>query len=451
MQYGQFATVQGADYSSQQITGAGNLQVGNLCSAKDAASGEAAFSDNSESLTITNSAKRTHTSGEIDIPPNKKSTTSDSTQYNIPVGNRYAVLENLSDQDKRFEFANVTPPQEDENLRIPPIYVNNIYNISEFNKEIKSKLTSQFTTDFNGNRIKIMFKSIADFRTAIKYLIETKRQFHTYKDPANKKFSVVFKNIHPTITLEEITEDLQHKFPSIISVTRLYKNNVPIPVIAAEFNGSQNIEQVLQINQICNISVKPERRRRPKGPVQCMRCLDFGHTKNNCNNSIACIFCAQDHYSVNCPKKDLPAVCKNCNGSHRADLRSIECPYYKKQIDTPSSNSKSGNIKNRLRNNPPPRLTSQNFPSLPTSNNIPNFTFAPNPPQNTNQNNRPNNNPSTHPPLINNSNNNSFIHSIINSITCFLVNIINNIIPTIVSNLQASLSAYFNNNNATVP
>lgn len=167
------------------------------------------------------------------------------------------------------------------------------------------------------------------------------------------KFSVVFKNIHPTITVQEIIEDLQHNYPSIISVTRLYKNNVPIPVIAAEFNGSQSIEQVLQINQICNISVKPERRRRPKGPVQCMRCLDFGHTKNNCNNSIACIFCSKDHYSVNCPQKDLPPTCRHCNGSHRADLRSIECPYYKKLIDSPSNNPNSGNNKTKSRNNPP--------------------------------------------------------------------------------------------------
>lgn len=353
-QNGQFVNVQGTDCSSQHLIGAGNLQVGNRSSANDAVSGQGDISDNnSESLLNINSAKRCHNSGEIDLPPNKKPSTTESTQYNIPVGNRFAPLGNLSDQDKRFEFANVTSPQEDENLRIPPIFVNNIHNISEFNKEIKNKLTNQFTTDYNGNRIKLMFKLIVDFRKAIKYLIETKRQFHTYKDPANKKFSVVFKNIHPTITVQEIIEDLQHNYPSIISVTRLYKNNVPIPVIAAEFNGSQSIEQVLQINQICNISVKPERRRRPKGPVQCMRCLDFGHTKNNCNNSIACIFCSKDHYSVNCPQKDLPPTCRHCNGSHRADLRSIECPYYKKLIDSPSNNPNSGNNKTKSRNNPP--------------------------------------------------------------------------------------------------
>lgn len=221
----------------------------------------------------------------------------------MPTRNRYAPLEKLN-TETRFNYVNETPNQENENVKIPPIYVNDIESISEFNREIKSKITNQFTTDIKNNRIKLMFRTIIDFRNAIKHLINTNRRFHTYKDPANKKFSIVFKNLHISITQEEIYEDLKEKCSSLISVTRLYKNNIPIPVVAAEFDGRHSIESVLQIKQICNLSVKPEKRRKNKGPVQCLRCLDFGHTRNNCNHTISCIYCAENHYSVNCPQRE---------------------------------------------------------------------------------------------------------------------------------------------------
>ncbi len=125
-----------------------------------------------------------------------------------------------------------------------------IPNINNFNKEIKKQITTQFTSDTVNNKIKLSFKYITDFRKAIKYLFSTNRQFHSTKDPMNKKFSVVFKNIHQSATQQEIYEDLITKYPSLISVTRLYKDNIPIPVIAAEFDGQQSIEEVLKINAI---------------------------------------------------------------------------------------------------------------------------------------------------------------------------------------------------------
>lgn len=392
--------------------------------------------------------KRGHNDSDSDSSsqPNKKSTSSEQDPYSVPVSNRFAPLEKLTENEKRFSYVNESAPQNNENIRIPPIYVNNVSNITEFNREIKMQITNQFTTDYNNSRAKLMFKTIADFRNAIKHLINTKRQFHTYKDPANKKFSVIFKNLHPSITLQEIYEDLKTKCTSLISVTRLHKNNIPIPVVAAEFDGHENIDLILQIKQICNLSVKPEKRRRPKGPIQCLRCLDFGHTKNNCNHAIACIYCSGDHYSAKCPQKNLPPICKLCTGTHRADLRTEECAYYQKIVEPISKRGEINNSKTSSRNNPPPRLSSQNFPNLPTTNNIPHFTFTPiSPPRHTVRN-QPYQNTSQHNMQANN-NTNTFIHTLINSISSYIINLINTIIPTIINNVQNSLSSFFTNNN----
>jgi len=73
--------------------------------------------------------------------------------------NRFAPLENQTNTDPRFNYINATPSQEEENVKIHPIYVNNIVNLSEFNREIKNKNSNQFTSNFINNRVKLMFKT----------------------------------------------------------------------------------------------------------------------------------------------------------------------------------------------------------------------------------------------------------------------------------------------------
>lgn len=426
--------------------------VGNEVSTSVAANGENPaepsnlLSRDSCQTHINSSGKRRHNESSSLDPSSKKSTNNSGFKYSVSVNNRYAPLENLTDlEENRFKYINDTTDEESESTRIPPIIINNITNMSEFNNQIKNNITNQFTTKVINNNLKLMFSTISNFRKAVKFLITSKIQFHTYKDPANKKFSVVFKNIHPSISQEEIYQDLKEQCSSLISVTRLHKDNIPIPVVAAEFDGQQSIETVLQIKYICNTTVKPEKRRKFKGPVQCLRCLDFGHTKNNCNRNIACVFCAKDHYSVNCPQKNLPPLCKNCKGNHRGDLRSVECPYYKKQVELPPRNFQATKTNAKPNNDIPSSLTSHNFPNLPPTNNIPNFNFVPS----TNLNSNPSQLNQNHPALNNtnsNNNNNSFMQSLINSITTHIINIINSIIPTIISSIQSSLASYVSSN-----
>lgn len=460
---------QGAVGSLHQLGGSDNIhqqhgmdtattappsQGTNKVSNRDTASGQAhgqAYGPSTQDATVNRNSdkpgKRCHSENTSDTPAKKQS---NSVQhiFTVPVSNRYAPLENDSDQGNRFNYVDLTTSQEDVTVKIPPIYVKDITNISQFNNEIKKHITDQFTSEMSNNKIKIKFNYIVDYRKTIKYLLSTNRQFHTYRDPANKKFSVVFKNIHPSISQQEIYEFLIIKFPSLISVTRLYKDSVPIPVVAAEFDGQQSIDEVLEIKQICNLCVKTEKRRKAKGPIQCMRCLDFGHTRNSCNYTIACSFCAQDHYTVNCPHKNQTPVCKNCQGPHRADIRSGECSYYKK-ITEISNNPKPVSSKTMSKTTSSPKLNPLNFPSLPSNRNIPNFTYQENP---TNSPTNQHNNQSTPTnvninPNINNTN--PILHTIVNTITNYIIDIVNSIIPSIINNIQNSITIYFRNNYGT--
>ena len=66
---------------------------------------------------------------------------------------------------------------------------------------------------------------------------------------------------------------------------------------------------------------------------QCYNCAEFGHFKNNCSNSSACLLCSGPHCLFDCPTKDSKiSKCINCINSanpmifHQAN--SLKCPLY---------------------------------------------------------------------------------------------------------------------------
>lgn len=355
-----------------------------------------------------------------------------NTQYSIPTSNRFSCLQ---------EPYNHETVQE---LQIPPIFMNHTENQATLVKEITQNITSNFETQFKNNKIRIQLKTINDFRKTVKYLLSKNRHFHTYSDPANKKFSVIYKNTHNSFSEEQIYEDLKKQFKSLNKITRLYKDNIPIPVISAEFSGEEDIETVLQHDKLCNTIVRPEKRRKSRGPIQCHRCLDFGHTKNNCNHKLACSFCAEEHFSAACPKRDQPATCKNCKGKHRGDLRTDECPYYKRILE-----NKQQTIQNRTNistncNNSTYK-NSKDFPALPTTPALSNFSQVSN---NHNITDNSSHSHNSHANTDNQFNENTFIQNLTQSITKNLIKLINTIIPTIINSLQSAIISVIYNSNA---
>ena len=71
---------------------------------------------------------------------------------------------------------------------------------------------------------------------------------------------------------------------------------------------------------------KPHKR---SGPVQCMNCQEYGHTKRYCKLPTVCVVCGELHNSADCKKEksDRQARnCSNCGGNHTANYRG--CPVY---------------------------------------------------------------------------------------------------------------------------
>ena len=66
--------------------------------------------------------------------------------------------------------------------------------------------------------------------------------------------------------------------------------------------------------------------RHKKDIPQCIRCQQYGHTKNYCNRSPACVKCAKNHLTIHCPYsgKIEEVKCYNRNGNHSASYKGCE-------------------------------------------------------------------------------------------------------------------------------
>ena len=63
--------------------------------------------------------------------------------------------------------------------------------------------------------------------------------------------------------------------------------------------------------------------RHKKEIPQCIKCQQYGHTKNYCNRTPACVKCAKNHLTIHCPStgKIEEVKCYNCNGKHLASYK----------------------------------------------------------------------------------------------------------------------------------
>ena len=69
-------------------------------------------------------------------------------------------------------------------------------------------------------------------------------------------------------------------------------------------------ETVLQIKvQKDALKTQPKK---PSKPVVCFRCQETGHVARECHGQLKCKYCAQAHFTRECPQK----ICKTCKKRH---------------------------------------------------------------------------------------------------------------------------------------
>lgn len=278
---------------------------------------------------------------------------------NITITNKFSVLP----IDVIDETENVK-----KNSKPPPIM---LYGITDVVKLSQLFATTVSNTDYairtiSNKNIKIMANNVDSYKKLIALIRKENLIGHTFTCKEDKAYRVVLKNLHFSTPADIIREELLkhgHVVRGQIINARHRQTKTPLSTFFINLEPNTNNNDIFNIKFISNYSVKFEVPRKSNNIPQCMRCQQYGHTKNNCMRPYRCVKCAEAHNSTDCPKLDRtkPATCALCLADHPANYKG--CQVYQEIIQRKMKN-RQPEILNRRKTQVQFRNNSVDFPPL---------------------------------------------------------------------------------------
>jgi len=293
-------------------------------------------SANSESWKSANKKKRPISSPEV-IGSNIKKRQTFIKDYwlskPIDIHNSFEKLQ--PDDDSRQEAVNNS--EIIGRIKIqkpPPIFVSGVEDLSPLKNlldEISDK--AYILKILPNNEVKIQPNLSENYVKIIEELKKRNTEFYTYQSKKDKSYKTVLRHIHPSVSPEEIKtaiEEYNHKVLRITNIRDRYTQK-PLPIFFVEIQTNDNNKTIYNIDKLLNTVVQFEPPYKKREILQCTKCQGFGHTKNYCFRSPACVKCAEKHLTKDCSikQKTDEVKCINCSGNHPASYKGCN---YRKQL-----------------------------------------------------------------------------------------------------------------------
>lgn len=247
----------------------------------------------------------------------------DKTPEKIPTSNRFNGL--------KIDSAPENP--EPVQHKPPPIL---LYGIEDVNKLTTSLLTvvdkAHFTIKIvNKNQLRLSCVDIITYKKIIDHIRSLNLIGYTFTPRENKCTRIVIRKLHHTTPHDEIKQEIEKSGNLVrgeIINARYGPDKTPTSTFFVNVEPGPNNKCLKDIKYIYFQSVVIEDPKKKKSVVQCHRCQQYGHSKNNCMRPYKCLKCGEGHNTVDCPKKrDVPPTCALCSEEHPANYKG--CSIYK--------------------------------------------------------------------------------------------------------------------------
>lgn len=324
------------------------------------------ISDQTDGFTVkTNKNSR---NGKHSLPHSPSSPTQQSKTF--VSSNRFSLFSNYTEpSEKQNDNQSTEMDLEPETTTPiikppPPIFIRVVNDFNAFCNSIKKLIKSEhFSCKSSTNGVKLSTTSADSYRLVIKFLQESKADFHTYQLKQDRAYRVILRNLHHTTPIEEIKNELLAHGHQVRNITNVLQRNtkLPLPLFFIDLEPAINNKDIFSIGFLYYTKIKIEEPRANNLTIQCLRCQAFGHTKSYCNHPPKCVRCGANHLSTSCQKsQSLPAKCALCSGDHPANYRG--CPVHKEFQSTLQSKKTSNPQSNYV------HPTSVNATSISASN-----------------------------------------------------------------------------------
>lgn len=272
----------------------------------------------------------------------RKRMQSKSPTSKTSTANKFADLP-LDDDGDNATFKAVNKP--------PPIL---LYGIEDITKLTTLLNTVVSAGDYKykivtSQQLRISSTCVEKYKKIIELIREQGLIGHTFTRKDDRPYGVVIKHLHFTTPIKVIKEAIEltgNKIRGKIINARFGPSKKPLNTFFVNMEPGPNNKLVKDIMYIFNMRVSIEDPKKKKTIVQCQRCQQYGHTKNNCLRPYRCVKCAEAHKTTDYPKKDrnTPAKCALCLGSHPANYKGCEVYREIEKRRTPTINRKPKEI-----------------------------------------------------------------------------------------------------------
>ena len=220
----------------------------------------------------------------------------------------------------------------------PPIFVRNIKNFQLMCQQLNNIVGSgKYVCQSRTNDTKLMPDTPDTYRKIVKYLSDTKADYHTYQLRQERALRVVIRRLHPSTPLDAIKEELTEMGFRVRQIVNIFKedreqpgtkNKIPLPLFFVDLDRTPQVEDIYKVTRLYYTSVVVEKPYTKRDIVQCHNCQAYGHTKRYCHHIPRCVRCGDQHKTEDCQKsRRTPAVCALCHQGHPANYKG--CQTYK--------------------------------------------------------------------------------------------------------------------------
>lgn len=248
------------------------------------------------------------------------------TQISFVTPNPFAPLANKdSDSDTTAPSdKTIKPPS------IPPIFIKNIVNMNSLLVDLKQLNPGPFKHKTVNNEVKFNFETVEGYRSFIKYLINSSAEYHTFQLKTERSFRVVIRGLHPSCDVQSMMEELRSLGYEPVQMVPIRHpiTKMSLPIFFLDLRPNPKNNDIYNLTRLYHAVVRVEPPKPRRTVIQCIRCQEYGHSKNYCNRAPRCVKCEGKHSTVDCTKPTAsPPTCVNCSGSHTANYKG--CPVHK--------------------------------------------------------------------------------------------------------------------------
>ncbi|VVC31471.1 Pre-C2HC domain,Endonuclease/exonuclease/phosphatase,Reverse [Cinara cedri] len=130
----------------------------------------------------------------------------------------------------------------------------------------------------NDNSDEIQTSNPESYRALINFLKDQGAEFHSYQLKQDKPLCVVIRNLHPTIKVDTIKEELEVCLFEIRRVTNVLhkKTKIPLPLFFVDLEPTIRSTEIFNLSSLLHTKIKVEEPYKSKTISQCNNCQEYG-------------------------------------------------------------------------------------------------------------------------------------------------------------------------------